>query len=615
MALEDRVFVWPEEESLLGTIFDDVSSKGRSGVPAPGDWNPWLTSLFPQYTYHVFAPRHVEFWEWLWAIQAESAPDPFIGIWPRGGAKSTSVELGTTALGVRGRRRYAVYVRETQDQADNSVSNIGSLLSSPSIERHYPEHADRMVGKFGNSLGWRRNRLRTAGGFTVDALGLDTASRGAKIDEQRPDLIVFDDIDGKHDSPAMTARKIATITTSIIPAGAANVAFIGIQNLIIADGFFTRMADGRADYLARRVVSGPFKALEGLKTEKREQEDGSFRHVIVAGVPTWEGQDVAACQKLIDDAGLSAFLKESQHEVATRAEGIVLKHFSDTLIEDLTDEQARELVGMGQPFAGIDFGAWRFAYTLRAADRSGRAHQVAEYFSQRDEILEDRARAIHAINTHYGCPASLRVWGDAANPTDIAELNAAFKRIESPYRVVPVAMENKLRKASVERINDLHERNALLYRRSVNQHMHRALNEQWDALGYEGAAPDVRTWMLGWNASSGGTETEGSRLLWEIKHWAYPVPKEGQTQNQDPDDHTADGADAIAADRYAVMSWWKAAKPESGKPKNLAEARKKAAEESRYDKAGDETLDRISQQHERRQKQTERLIRYLRRTG
>ena len=42
-----------------------------------------------------------------------------------------------------------------------------------------------------------------------------------------------------------TAKKIATITHSILPAGSTNVAVIAIQNLIIPDGFVSRIVDGR----------------------------------------------------------------------------------------------------------------------------------------------------------------------------------------------------------------------------------------------------------------------------------------------------------------------------------------------------------------------------------
>jgi hypothetical protein len=52
-------------------------------------------------------------------------------------------------------------------------------------------------------------------------------------------------------------------------------------------------------------------------------------------------------------------------------------------------------------------------------------------------------------------------------------------------------------------------------------------------------------------------------------HWGYPVPKEGEAQEQDPDDNTADGADLIAADRYAIMSHLRPGKEkDEAKPKD-----------------------------------------------
>lgn len=534
--------------SPLGDAWATARREARQAVAAPADWQAWLKVLHPAHIRSPFAQRHVQFWEHIWAIERGSAPRPFVAIWPRGGAKSTSAELAACSLGVRDKRGYCLYVRGTQEQADNSVTNIAALLESDTVSAHYPAHADRLVSKFGTSRGWRRNRLRTAGGYTVDAIGLDTAARGAKVDEERPDLIIFDDLDDKHDSAATTAKKIATLTTSLLPAGANNVAIIAIQNLIIPDGIFSRLVDGRAEYLADRVVSGPYPAVDNIKVEMQEDPDGDDRlPVIVRGKATWAGQNLEDCGRLLKLIGPSAFMKECQHEVLEKREGLALRFDVRRHFADLTHAQLLELVQLGSVFGGVDFGAWRFAFTLWAADRAGVVHRVAEIFSQR-EGLEARARKMHEICQWLGCPDRFSIWGDAANPQDIIELNAAFKRgwkdaqgklVTSKLRVWPVAMENKVRKASVERINDLLDRNAFKLVRSVG-------------------ARD--TWMLNWNAGSGGTEMRGSRFLYELQHWAYPVPQEGKAQAQDPDDHTADGADEIASARYALMSWWKAAK-------------------------------------------------------
>lgn len=525
------------------------------GAPLPGDTiEARVRNLFPRYASKPFGDRHTQMWEWADAMTIDAAPDPFCGYWPRGGAKSTTAEMLTTYLGCTGRRRYVLYVRMTQDMADKSVNNIAALLESEEVAHYYPEHADRMVGKFGNSKGWRRNQVRTAGGFTVEAIGLDVAARGIKLEEQRPDFIIFDDIDDALDSPATTQKKVDIITKSILPAGSNNVAVLFIQNLITGHGVAAQLAFGTADFLSRRINSGPFPAVEGLKVEWRpDKKTGVRRAVIVGGRATWEGQSLADCQRLVDQIGLGAFMKESQHQVRDKAQGIALRFDLGVHGVDMDDDAARALCARGKAFGGIDFGHWRFAFSLWAADRDGTATRVDEVFSQA-ETLTARAKLIHDTCEFYGLDPERRmvpIWGDAANPTDIVELNEAFRRgwlvtedgherrVVSKLRVVAVAMENKVRKTAVMRINDLLERRVLRFRREVGQ-------------GEE--------WRLGMNAAREGTLMTGSRLVWEMDNWSFPVPKPGEAQEQDPDDDTADGADAIASMRYALMSWWTKAK-------------------------------------------------------
>lgn len=293
--------------------------------------------MFPAYVTAPFAPRHEELWGWVWSITPEARPLPLVAVWPRGGAKSTSAELAAVALGARSVRKYCWYVRETQDQADGSVTNVNDMLESSSVAEYYPLLGEREIGKYGQVRGWRRNRLWTAAGYVVDAVGLDTAVRGAKVKEARPDFIILDDIDGKHDTPRTTEKKIQTLTTSLLPAGSQNVAVLAIQNLIIPNGIFSRLANVAqtpAEFLADRIVSGPFPAVHNMEIEQR---DGRF--FIVAGEASWEGQDLDACQRFIDLWGYSAFLREAQHEVDDPPGGIwdhiEFRHCDWTEIPDL----------------------------------------------------------------------------------------------------------------------------------------------------------------------------------------------------------------------------------------------------------------------------------------
>jgi len=279
----------------------------------------WLREHFPEYVTAPFAAHHLEFWEWVWGLRSGRPPrvQAFIGVWPRGGAKSTSAELAVVAVGARRRRHYVVYVRATQEMADRSVENVAVMLEQPTITRSYPALGTPQRGKFGSVRGWRRERLRTASGLTVDAFGLDAAFRGVKVDEQRPDLIVFDDVDEKFDSPHATAKKAETLTTSLLPAGSSDLAVLGIQNLMVPNGIFAQLVDGRAEFLGDRHVSGPHPALRNMTYE---QQGGQYR--ITGGEPVWEGQNLEVCQRQVISWGLTAFLQEAQHEVDNQSGGM-----------------------------------------------------------------------------------------------------------------------------------------------------------------------------------------------------------------------------------------------------------------------------------------------------
>ena len=185
---------------------------------------------------------------------------------------------------------------------------------------------------------------------------------------------------------------------------------------------------------------------------------------------------------------------------------------------------------------GIDFGYWRFAFVHLRVSPNQEAVVCKEYFSQKEELYV-RAAHIHEYLTNLGAPHNTRIWGDAANPTDIMELNRELKRIESPYRCRAVRAEHKARNASVRLVNNLMARGALKFNETLG---------------------DGSQWRLGQNAASEGSPQIGSRLFYEMGQWRYPRPRENAAQTQDPDDNSADGADLIAALRYVVMSHFKA---------------------------------------------------------
>lgn len=267
--------------------------------------------------------RHARLWEWFEVLTPNIRPRPRAEFWPRGGAKSSTAELGAVRLGTRmvefdsetrPARRFVLYVSGTQDQANQHVETIRQKFEDLQVGRH--------VGKYGNSKGWKVDLLRTDTGFNVLALGLDAAARGVKLDDFRPDLIILDDVDGRHDTPATVEKKIKTITESILPAGSTDCAILFIQNLIHEGSIASQLESGTADFLLTREQFPAEPAVRNIKYEQREQEDGTLRYVITEGAPTWEGQNLETCEQQLNDWGRAAFEREALHVTDASEDGL-----------------------------------------------------------------------------------------------------------------------------------------------------------------------------------------------------------------------------------------------------------------------------------------------------
>ncbi len=303
------------EEELLSA---PSTSLGAGTRTPPSDYLAWLTTLYPHTYSRPLAEYHHEFWRWIWARRPDqSATGVFI--WPRGFSKTTNCERAVVKLAAAG-FKYILYVKGTQEGADDAVQNIGAILEAPEVAQHYPLLSDRQVNKYGSSKGWRRNRLRTAAGVIVDAAGLDTKIRGLLIEGQRPDVIFIDDVDDTSDTLDATEKKLRRLKADIIPAGAPNRLIVGVQNLINPHGIFTRLAgvnpDLQADFLLERTVSGPHPAILNLEYGLEEQPDGRRVYRITGGTSTWpEARPISVLESEMNEIGADTFIEEKQHEV------------------------------------------------------------------------------------------------------------------------------------------------------------------------------------------------------------------------------------------------------------------------------------------------------------
>lgn len=424
----------------------------RQAVTLPEDCIGWMRRVSPMLS--DFAPHHVEALAWFENLAPGKRPRPLINIWPRGGGKSTILEHGAAYVGERGKRSFALYVCGTQAAAEKHTRAIQAIF-----ERIGGQASQRLESGYGHSLGWRANLLRTAGGFNLVGLGLDTAIRGVKLEEFRPDLIILDDIDERHDSLYITRKKIEVLTESILPAGSRDSATVGGQNLIIPTGVFAQLA-GAADFLARRILNGPIPAVRGLQVEPRiDEEIGRRVMTIVGGEPTWEGLSLADCQASILDNGWRSFDREEQHNVAD-VEGAL---WSSVLLNEtrVTDAPplTRVVIGVDPPASSksssneagiIAVGRTADEHGYVLADRSGILKPSA-WGRRAVQLYDERGADSIVIETNQGGEMAEAVVRTAAR-----QLHAEGRRSSAHVQVIAVHA-SKGKRARAEPVAQVYE--------------------------------------------------------------------------------------------------------------------------------------------------------------
>ncbi len=377
-----------------------VGQKETDGKPLPGSeipWQIWIPKYFPHVASKPMVQRHVDLHEWFDGLERGVKPPPSVQPWARGSAKSSSGELGVTRVGAKLTRRFALYVSLTQAQADYHVQAIGSHLERVG--------AMPKLTAMGRARGWRRDQLQTEHGFNVAGFGMDSALRGIKIDEFRPDLIWLDDVDSLEDTLDTIDKKIRAITLNLLPAGSTDCAILFTGNKVHAGSIIARLIDGRAKFLLNRVVGEAVPAVYDLETEEYVGDNGLNQFRIIGGTASWPGgQPLETCQLQMNEWGYPSFMREAQHDV--RVGGTFFPQFEDkepyviTPIFTPTNQPPHWYTFR----FGLDWGyADPYAYVLSAIDETGRKH-ILESHEQVGLKNETQASQLVAACTRWGIP-------------------------------------------------------------------------------------------------------------------------------------------------------------------------------------------------------------------
>lgn len=150
----------------------------------------------------------------------------------RGSGKSTWLFLILPAWALaHGHRRYVAAFADTATQAETHLKSLKMELDTNELLRFdFPAFCSPGLRPDGRTVADDQALTVRGNGAVFMAKGIDSSALGAKVGSQRPDCLLFDDIepDESNYSPSQKASRLATITQAVFPMNtSAVVTFAG----------------------------------------------------------------------------------------------------------------------------------------------------------------------------------------------------------------------------------------------------------------------------------------------------------------------------------------------------------------------------------------------------
>lgn len=191
----------------------------------------FMRVYLPSYAQQPFSRMHTETAD-LIVHAAETRGGRIAIAAPRGHAKSTLITLATILWCVMYKKEhYILLVCDSQDQAIGHLASIREQIENNSRLREDLPEACLVPPASRRSQVWRRNEIVTGNGVRISALGSGTKVRGRRHNQDRPGLIVADDIENETmvRSPEQREQLVQWFNGTLLKAGDAmtNVFVVG----------------------------------------------------------------------------------------------------------------------------------------------------------------------------------------------------------------------------------------------------------------------------------------------------------------------------------------------------------------------------------------------------
>lgn len=146
---------------------------------------------------YAFPPIYLKLWEWL--LTYVHKPRDFsklaLGL-PRGFAKTFVVKLFVIFCILFTKKKFILVICENKSKAVNILADVMDILNSPNVKRVFGDWA---LGKEKDTQDTKKFGFRGRDIILMGA-GVDTGIRGITLKNERPDIIIFDDIQSRKDA-------------------------------------------------------------------------------------------------------------------------------------------------------------------------------------------------------------------------------------------------------------------------------------------------------------------------------------------------------------------------------------------------------------------------------
>jgi len=183
--------------SLHSLSFD----AGEVRALAKQDLNFLAGLAIPTVFEHEFPPIHLAIWDFLLqnVAKIQTSPKLAVGI-PRGHGKTTQIKLFILYCILYTRVRFILVTCSTEPHAMNVLADVEDMLNEPNIIATY---GDWKLGLETNTKGIKKFGF-LGRNIILAAIGAEGSLRGLNLKNERPDIMIFDDIQTKECSESFT---------------------------------------------------------------------------------------------------------------------------------------------------------------------------------------------------------------------------------------------------------------------------------------------------------------------------------------------------------------------------------------------------------------------------